>query len=353
MRVALVSPDPDAREGGVERMCTLLADVLERDGHEAVIVGPRPEDRPGRLGDKLGFGDLVRSRSAGRAAAAVLPDLVISNGMLGARGPWRRIHVFHGTMVGHTLASGPSLAARERVRRIAGSGAAEALAGRGATVVAVSERAAADVRRHYRVRVDEVIANGVDVERFRPRDRAQARARLGLDADERYALFVGRAEFRKGADVLAAGAAGGGMRLVVAGPDPPAGAVALGVLDPEELAWAYAAADCVLFPTRYEGCSYVVLEALASGVPLVTTRVGWMPELLRAVPAYEALCVEPDAAGVAAVPERSRRASAARGDGCGARVRARAQLVGGVRDLLAGARAPGHGLTAAVSASIE
>jgi len=43
----------------------------------------------------------------------------------------------------------------------------------------------------------------------------------------------------------------------------------------------------------YEACSYVVLEALACGVPLITTRVGWMPTLLQAVPEYEALCVEP------------------------------------------------------------
>ena len=37
----------------------------------------------------------------------------------------------------------------------------------------------------------------------------------------------------------------------------------------------------------------VVLEALACGRPLITTRVGWMNTLLRVVPAYDQLCVDP------------------------------------------------------------
>jgi glycosyltransferase involved in cell wall biosynthesis len=298
MRVALVSPDPDGAAGGVERLCTLLAGVLADEGHEPVIVGPAPI-RHERWVYRLGLRDLARSRAAARSVAAVAPGLVISNGMLGARGPWPRIHVYHGTMVGHTLATGALLSRRERLRRIVGSGAAEAAAGRGATVVAVSDFAAAQVRRYYRVGVDEVIPNGVDAERYRPRPREEARARLGLDPDERFALFAGRVEWGKGSDVMVEGVARGGMRLLVAGPHAPPEAVDLGVLGGEDLAAAYAAADCVLMPSRYEGCSYVVLEALATGVPLVTTRVGWVPELLRAVPGYEALCVEPSVQSIA------------------------------------------------------
>ena len=72
------------------------------------------------------------------------------------------------------------------------------------------------------------------------------------------------------------------------------------MLDPGVLAWAYSAADAVLFPTRYEGCSFVVLEALASGVPLVTTEVGWTKTFLRSVPDYRRLIVRPSVAEVAA-----------------------------------------------------
>jgi glycosyltransferase involved in cell wall biosynthesis len=43
-----------------------------------------------------------------------------------------------------------------------------------------------------------------------------------------------------------------------------------------------------------------VLEALACGTPLVTTRVGWMETFLRELPAYRALCVWPQVEDVAA-----------------------------------------------------
>ena len=50
----------------------------------------------------------------------------------------------------------------------------------------------------------------------------------------------------------------------------------------------------MLFPTRYEACSYVVLEALACGVPLLTTRVGWMRTFLERVPEYASLVIRPE-----------------------------------------------------------
>ncbi len=80
---------------------------------------------------------------------------------------------------------------------------------------------------------------------------------------------------------------------MIAGAEGAPGAHHLGVLDAESLTDAYAAADCVLFPSRYEACSYVVLEALACGVPLLTTEVGWMTTFLEAMPEYKALCVRP------------------------------------------------------------
>src|SRR5262249_744432 len=93
----------------------------------------------------------------------------------------------------------------------------------------------------------------------------------------------------KGAAEMPAACAAAGWTLAVAGPDAPPAGHHLGVLEHAELAWAYSAADAVLFPTRYEGCSYVVLEALAAWVAVFTTEVGWMPALLAAVPAYRSL----------------------------------------------------------------
>jgi glycosyltransferase involved in cell wall biosynthesis len=289
----VISPDPSHGSGGVERMCLLLARVLEDRGWRASVVGPR---QPTRWGFRLGLGYPSMSLSAGRAARAERPDVIVSNGYLGAGSTHGipRVHVYHGTMVGDTRAEAGVLPKRERLRRTVSAGATEALAGASATrLVCVSEAAADEARRYYRARIDTVIPNGIDTEAFAPRDGGAARARLGLSSGGRYALFVGRMDHRKGSDILVRATKRAGYELLIAGASGAPEAHHLGVLDPDELADAYSAADCVVFPSRYEACSLVVLEALACGRPLLTTRVGWMSTFLRAVPGYESLCVEP------------------------------------------------------------
>jgi glycosyltransferase involved in cell wall biosynthesis len=183
---------------------------------------------------------------------------------------------------------------REYYRRAITNGLVERAAGRGATTVAVSQQVAEEVRRYYRISVDAVIETCADFEHFKPRRRDQARKRLGLDQKATLALFVGRLEYRKGADMLTEICGRAGCELMVAGDAAPDGAVYLGQLGHEELPWAYAAADCVLFPTRYEGCSFVVLEALACERPLVSTRTGWAPTLTKEIPGYAPYILEPE-----------------------------------------------------------
>jgi glycosyltransferase involved in cell wall biosynthesis len=274
-------------------MCVLLSEVLKADEWRVEIVGPDHE--PGPWPARLGAGYLASSISGTRAARRLKPDLIVTNGFLGMSVPGgpRRVHVYHGTMVGDTRGEGIDLSGTERIRRIVGAGLAEAIAGRGATVVCVSDAAAMEVRRVYGVRSDAVIPNGIDTGVFRSRERAGARSRLGPAETGRYCLFVGRMQHRKGGDLLVSASREAGYEVVIAGAEGASGARHLGVLDAESLADAYSAADCVLFPSRYEACSYVVLEALACGVPLLTTEVGWMPTFLRAVPEYKALCVQP------------------------------------------------------------
>lgn|GEM_PF-2368807 len=294
-RAAIVSPDPSNRAGGVERVCTLLGELLERRGWEVQIVGPAiaPALWQFRLG--LDYPALTWSATSPTRTRPSF-DLIVSNGFLGAGCPLKvpRIHLYHGTMVGNTRAQGNTLPIRERLRRSVSAGLTEALAARGAArVVCVSERVAQELHRYYRLRPDAVIPNGIDTKLFAPRELSGARDRLGLAGDGRYALFVGRLEHGKGSDLVLEGARRGGYELLIAGAGGTYGARHLGVLDPHALADAYAASDCVLLPTRYEGCSLVVLEALACGRPLLSTRVGWMDTLLRAVPQYASLCIEP------------------------------------------------------------
>ena len=137
-----------------------------------------------------------------------------------------------------------------------------------------------------------LIPNGVDTRRFTPAtpaERKGIRASLGLHADEPIALFVGRLERRKGLDVLLTAWADlarrpGPPRLLVAGPGEAEGwmtqARALGLEGwvsflggREDVADLYRAVDLFVFPSRAEGCPNAVLEAMASGLPVVATNV--------------------------------------------------------------------------------
>ncbi len=291
MRAVLISPDPSTNAGGVERFCSLMRVILESAGWSTTVIGPR-STVPRPLG-RFGLQPSLQAASVARRARSERPNLVISNGFLGGPTCGKRIHVFHGTMIRHVWA-GATGSRRYRLREAVGGAVPEAICGRGATVVAVSNSTAAELRTFYRQPVDAVIPNGVDTELFAPGDRAQARAQLELAQDTRYALFVGRFEHRKGADLVPEACDRAGFKLVVAGPSAPSSAIALGTLSPARLALAYQAADCVAFPTRYEACSFVVLEALASGVPLITTSVGWMHDFLGLCPGYTRFIVRPD-----------------------------------------------------------
>ncbi|WP_437510887.1 glycosyltransferase family 4 protein [Sorangium sp. So ce1099] len=143
--------------------------------------------------------------------------------------------------------------------------------------------------------------NAVDGERFSIRDRAAPRQRLGVPADAKVVLYAGYHVPEKGVDVLVEAMAhldrsgrrdvhlmmvGGGELL-----EPLRARVSeLGLGDRVQLfGWALptqipdymAACDVFCLPSRREGCPNVVLEALASGRPVVATRVGGVPELVR------------------------------------------------------------------------
>jgi glycosyltransferase involved in cell wall biosynthesis len=142
-------------------------------------------------------------------------------------------------------------------------------------------------------RVEEV-RNGVDLERFRPGDAAAARAQLGLPPTGFLVLGVGRLVANKGfvtaARALAALPADARLVLVGDGPERAAiaatapGAIFLGNRSPDEVAVAYRACDVLALPSEREGWPNVVTEALASGLPVVSTPVGGVPEILGAAP---------------------------------------------------------------------
>lgn len=163
---------------------------------------------------------------------------------------------------------------------------------RAGLVVAVSEQ----VRRELiEIGIDAArivaVPNGVDAEEFAP--RASERARFGLPEGVPLALFAGDLRSpRKNLDtVLQAMREVPGMHLAVAGwleSSPyPRMAIDLGIADRvvflgnvREMPALMASCDVFAFPSRYEACSLVMLEAMAAGLPVVTCRTTGGAELV-------------------------------------------------------------------------
>lgn len=142
-----------------------------------------------------------------------------------------------------------------------------------------------------------IISNGVDLDEYRPPtsdERAEARRVFELDEEDRVALFVGHEFDRKGlplaiealthAPTVLLLVVGGARKMV---DDSRRLAQKLGVADrvlllgeQHGLKAYYAAADMFVLPSVYESSGLVFLEALASGLPLVATRVGVAPEVV-------------------------------------------------------------------------
>jgi D-inositol-3-phosphate glycosyltransferase len=182
-------------------------------------------------------------------------------------------------------------------------------------IVAATQAELAQFQWLYHVDISRVVVipPGVDVARFYPIPADEAREFIGVQADARMVLFVGRIEPLKGIDTLMEAVAllkkegvprRGPLCLAVIGGDsedngePGSDEMArlhelrerlgiedmvtfLGKRDQDTLQYYYSAAEVVVVPSHYESFGLVALEAMACGTPVVASETGGLVFLVR------------------------------------------------------------------------
>jgi UDP-glucose:(heptosyl)LPS alpha-1,3-glucosyltransferase len=192
-------------------------------------------------------------------------------------------------------------------------------------VVANSRMVADEIVRHFafpRERI-HLVPNGIDLDHFnldaRDRYRAETRQRLGTDATRPVALFVGSGYRRKGLEAAIAALAASGIdaELWIVGSDsrpqayvaraeraglPRARIRLIGpVADPRPY---YGAADVLILPSIYDPFPSTVIEALACGLPCVTSTACGAREIVAELDP-NLVCDAHDAAGLAEAVRRA------------------------------------------------
>ena len=294
--------------GGTEADLVRVATALAARGHEMHVVAARtagapagvvthraPVLRAGRTARLLSFAVM-----APRLARRIQADVLVGFGRTLHQDVVRVGGGTHASYLAQMRATGNRGAATGPYhrailwleRRMFASGAYRG-------VLAVSERAAGEVCADYGVprAAVQVVYNGVDTECFRPgrgtREALALRAGLGVGDGDRVCLAVGSGFVRKGFDVLLhlwREDPPAHTHLVLAGRDErlaafrrEAAGSAVHVLGQrDDVPLLMAAADVVCVPSRQEAFGNVVLEALASGTPVVTSRLVGAAELLAA-----------------------------------------------------------------------
>lgn len=319
VKIALVILHADPRKGGAEGYTVNLAHALSGRGHDVTLVatsfGPAcdgvpqvPLDGRGitRLGRYRAFLDSLDSH-LNRARYDVVHSIA----------PVRRCDFYHpqAGLAAEALASGhlkhkgfrrplDRLATRlNRKRQFVASVERELLTGpRAPTLLCVSDMVRRTGRAHYPSLPEEKLVtlfNAVDPGRFdpaaKPQARDETRAAFGIAPDKLVALIVAQDFHRKGLRAAIEAVARAPderlVLLVVGKPDPRAYqdmAKRLGVSSrvifagaTNDTYGAYAAGDFFVLPTYHDPCSLVVLEALAMGLPSITTAQNGASELIE------------------------------------------------------------------------
>jgi UDP-glucose:(heptosyl)LPS alpha-1,3-glucosyltransferase len=287
--------------GGVERATASLVAALVARGHDLHVLGAGPQAPIAGVT----VHPLRMPRLPATARVLLLPALVRR---VVAGGAWDVVQSHERTLSQHVYRAGEGChraylatrgpgGSRGLYHRVVLALEARVFA-RTPQIVAIARRGKLEIERLYGVGASRVrvVYNGVDLARFHPdraaAARAAARAEAGLTADDHVLLFAGSGFERKGLDTaLEALARLAGSRLVVIGrgDERRYRELAARLEVDRRVGWLgvradlerwYGAADALVLPTRYEPFGNVHLEALASGLPVVTTTAAGGAEVV-------------------------------------------------------------------------
>ena len=311
MNVALTFPGCH-RRGGVERVVYECAGFLAGRGHGVTVFAQdwEPGDAAARgvsyrhvpARRTPGFLHGTRFfRNCSRAVARARPDVLNAHGVICPTGGVHWVHSVPRAWLERCREFRPPWSLgrlRQRLNplhpRLLRLEEEHFRGRRYRRVLALTETVRADLGRLYDVPAADVtvISNGFSPTEFNPARRAErrgaTRARLGLREDEVALLFVANELERKGyatlLEALRLLGPGRRRRLLVVGRvsrarvmrEAQRGGVADQVIacgPTGDVAAFHAAADVFVLPTQYEAFCLAILEALGSGLPVVTTRV--------------------------------------------------------------------------------
>jgi len=286
-----------SRTGGAEAYLRRFADGLSVTGHEVVLFTekwPSAEWPHARVGidshSPKGFADSLRKRTA-RAGC----DLLYSLERLWSCDVYRAGDGVHAAWLERRARYEPFWKAwlrrwnkKHREMLALEKHLFSPLGAR--MVIANSHLVKAEIERHfgYPAAGIHVVRNGVPPFAAPEGGREQMRRRLRLEEQDYAVLFAGSGWERKGLRfaIKAVNAAGlPRLKLLVAGRGPTGAqpkSSAVRYLGPvQDMAGCYAAADAFILPTIYEPFSNACLEALAAGLPVITTALNGFSEIIE------------------------------------------------------------------------
>jgi UDP-glucose:(heptosyl)LPS alpha-1,3-glucosyltransferase len=313
-----------AGAGGAERYLLRFADALKKAGHEAVLFGSREWPAGAWEGEFVrvegegprGFADGLR-----KAAPRERCDVLYSLERVWECDAYRAGDGVHRAWLERRRAFEPGWkgwlrSMQGKHREILELERAVFLGGE-RLIIANSRMVAGEIERYFGVPAEQVrvIPNGLPASSFRDppsrSEREAARARLGLEEGRCAVLFAGSGWERKGLRFAMEGVnrtreatllvAGSGRRRGL-----PVSARTRFLGEVKEMREVMEAADVFLLPTIYDPFSNASLEAMAAGLPVITTEGNGFAEVMRPGLDGEALASPADIAGIAAGIEKWR-----------------------------------------------